>query len=58
MVPFQEFLDAPTLLYSQKWAPWLFSWGLQQLGLSRRSLGNSKSWNAQLVILPNVEVRS
>ena len=58
MIPFQEFLDAPTSIYNQKWSPWLFSWGLQQLRLSRRISTNGKSRNAQLVMLPNVEVCS
>ena len=59
LIPLQEFLDAPTSIYSRKWAIrpwWLISWGLKQLGLFEKQAALGRLPSARYVVLPNVEV--
>ena len=59
MIPLQEFLDAPTSIYSRKWTIqpwWLISWGLRQLGLLEKHTALGKLPTARYVVIPNVEV--
>ena len=60
MIPFQEFIDAPTSIYSRSWALkpwWLISWGLQQLGFFEKHAALGKLPTARYVVISNVEVR-
>lgn len=61
MIPLKEFLDAPTSIYSRKWAIrpwWLISWGLKQLGFFEKQAALGRLPTARYVIIPNVEVGS
>lgn len=59
MILYQDFFTTKKSIYSRNWTIqpwWLFSWGLEQLGLLDSSKGAGLLPTAKFVILPNVEV--
>lgn len=59
MIPWLEFFDVPTSIYSRSWSIkpwWLISWSLKQLGLFEKRAALGQLPTARYVIVPNVEV--